>query len=117
MYWFWIIFEEKRIQCYKGVQDQNAEEFLTRVVCLAGITQCIIGGDYWYEDDVMTLSCAEKRNMTNGCVAREDGKLDYCICTGNLCNGYCPCNSSSPIDVNLMLVLSCLTIVYFKLAF
>ena len=129
MYWLWIIFEEKRIQCYKGVQDQHKEEFLTRVVCLAGITQCIIGGDYWRKDDVMTLSCAEKRNMTNGCFYKEDGSFDYCMCTGNLCNGYCscnsvcirgdkvtPCNSSSTIDINLMLVLSCLTIVYFKLA-
>ena len=115
MYWFWIIFEEERIQCYKGVQDQHKEEYLTRVVCLAGITQCIIGGDYWSKDDVMALSCAEKPNMTNGCFYKEDGSFDYCMCTGNLCNGYCPCNSSSTIDINLMLVLSCLTIVYFKL--
>ena len=85
--------------CYKGVQDQHKKEFLTRVVCLAGITQCIIGGDYWRKDDVMSLSCAEKSNMTNGCFYREDGSFDYCMCTGNLCNGYCPCNSSSTIAI------------------
>ena len=122
--------------CYKGVQDQHKKEFLTKVVCLAGITQCIIGGEYWRKDDVMTLACAEKRNMTNGCFYKENGQFDYCMCTGNLCNGDCPCNShfcvstgsiqdgslvipcnsSSTIDFNLMLVFSCLTIVYFKLA-
>ena len=60
--------------------------------------------------DTSTLyDCGSKPDQQDGCVKKDDDKPEYCVCTGDLCN------SSSTIDINLKLALSCLIIVFFKI--